>query len=133
MATVVLSTVLAADTARAEDLSGWWSGYWVSCTNGHNGPLRAYFCQLDDGSYQVQFSGRFWKIIPFRYTTVLNVVQDGDVVTLAGDSYLGRLMGSFHYDATATATDFTADYASRQDYGQFIMSRCCRPVCDEAP
>ncbi len=112
--------------ARATDLSGRWHGNWKSCTDGHSGPLNASFCKLDDTQYRVNFSGRFLKIIPFQYSVTLNVVSDIDgVVKLAGDSYLGRRYGTFHYEATATETKFTADYTSCKDDGRFVLSRCC--------
>ena len=110
-------------TAQAEDLSGWWTGHWESCTTGHRGPLRGHFCRQADGSYQVRFSGRFFKIVPFRYTTTLDVVSEGDTVVLSGDSYLGRLMGTFHYRATASGGHFQASYSSRKDHGLFVLQR----------
>jgi len=37
------------------DLSGRWSGYWVSDKNGHTGPLRATFRQQDCDTYRVTY------------------------------------------------------------------------------
>lgn len=111
--------------AMAVDLSGSWSGSWVSSKTGHKGPLHAEFSRIDATSYQVDFRGRFFKIMPFRYSVVLSVVEEGDTVRLAGDSYLGRLFGWFHYDAVADAGSFTANYSSCKDDGQFCLSRCC--------
>jgi hypothetical protein len=124
--TVVLLIVLSAHTVAASDLSGCWSGSWRSCTTGHNGPLNASFCRLNDCQYRVDFSGRFFKLLPFRYSVTLNVVSDdGETVQLAGSSYLGRLFGTFHYRAEATACKFTANYSSCDDRGVFVISRCC--------
>jgi hypothetical protein len=81
--------------------------------------------KLDDGSYEAKFSGRFFKILPFRYSVVLNVLQDGDTVVLAGDQQLGRRLGVFHYDAEATCQEFVANYSSCKDCGRFVLSRCC--------
>jgi hypothetical protein len=73
----------------------------------------------------VTFTGRFFKVLPFRYTVTLNVTrQEGDKVYLAGESYLGRLFGTFTYDAWATDGDFEANYSSRRYQGQFILRRC---------
>jgi hypothetical protein len=114
--------------AQAADLSGSWSGYWTSDNTGHRGPLRCTMVQLSDGSYEAHFSGRFFKVLPFRYSVVLNVIQDGDTVLLAGDHQLGR-RGNFHYDAEASCQDFVASYSSCKDAGQFVLSRCC--VCGQ--
>ncbi len=130
---VCLFSVLAgAAPARAAeppppavDLSGNWSGFWESCTNSHRGPLHARFCRLDDTHYRVVFRGRFFGVVPFRYTATLTVVgQQGDRVLLSGSSYLGPLVGTFSYNAQATACDFVANYCSRDDHGRFVLRRC---------
>ena len=108
------------------DLSGYWSGHWESCTTGHQGPLQARFCKIDDDSYCVRFSGRFFRVIPFHYSVTLNVTErQPDKVILEGDSRLGALMGTFHYRAEASATAFIADYRSRRDNGRFVLNPCC--------
>jgi hypothetical protein len=108
--------------ARATDLSGCWSGYWQDCR--HGGPLHAGFCKCDDSHYRVTFTGRFFKILPFRYTVTLNVTkQEANKVYLAGESYLGRLFGTFTYDGWATDCDFEANYSSCRYQGQFILRR----------
>ena len=112
------------DTCQATDLSGCWSGRWYSCTTGHEGPLRGSFCKINDTQYSATFRGRFWKVFPFRFSVVLNVVEDdGETVTLQGSTYLGRMFGTFHYNATATANTFRASYSSKKDYGTWVMSR----------
>jgi hypothetical protein len=126
LTTISLFTLIVAATPSfATDLSGCWTGCWQDC-DGHHGPLKASFCRCDDCHYQVVFTGRFWKIFPFRYTVTLNVVgQEGDKVFLEGESYLGRLFGTFTYSAWATETDFVADYSSCKYKGQFILRRTC--------
>ncbi len=115
---------LFAGAAGAVDLSGSWSGSWQSCTTGHSGPLSARFTPCGDAAYRVEFSGRFFRIVPFRYTVVLDVVEDsGDAVTLAGSSVLGRVFGTFTYRATADGCRFEASYSSRKDSGAFRMTR----------
>lgn len=118
-----------ASPAAAADLSGCWEGYWKSCTTGHQGALRATITKIDEARYCARFSGTFFGIIPFRYMTVLNAADEGDVVRLSGSSYLGRLMGTFCYDGAATDCKFDMNYRSKNDCGVFRMSRvscCCR-------
>jgi hypothetical protein len=125
---IILLFVLAPAWGWAHDLSGCWSGGWYSCSNGHRGPLQASFCRLDNGDYVVEFRGRFLlNLIPFRYSVTLNVVEETeDHVQLRGQSYLGRLAGTFYYDATATGDEFRADYSSCNDNGYFWLQRCCQ-------
>jgi hypothetical protein len=118
---VLLAPVSAAS---ATDLSGNWSGDWVSCSSGHKGPLRARFCRSDDPHYRVVFTGRFFRILPFRYTVTLHVIsQEGDRVLLSGSQKL-PFFGTFHYNAEATGQQFTATYCSRSDNGRFTLRRC---------
>jgi hypothetical protein len=119
----------AVRECRAAELAGCWEGRWESCTSGHQGPLNAKFCKVDDTHYRVDFSGRFFKIFPFHYSVTLMVTgQDGDTLLLSGTSYLGRMFGTFHYSARATDCSFVADYTSCKDRGRFILHRacCCR-------
>jgi hypothetical protein len=111
---------------RAADLTGRWVGHWEDCRSGHSGPLRATFCKCDDTHYRANFQGRFFGVIPFRYSVTLTVTaQEKDKVTLAGESYLGRLFGTFTYNAQATDSDFVADYSSCRYEGKFVLRRCC--------
>lgn len=115
---------VSAMPAFAVDLSGCWTGSWTSCSTGHSGLLRARFTKCNESQYQVDFSGRFCKLLPFRYSVTLDVVEDcGDRVTLAGSSYLGRLFGTFGYTATADDSTFAAQYTSKKDNGRFDLRR----------
>jgi hypothetical protein len=129
-ATLVMGLALvlpATATALGTDLTGRWAGSWESCTSGHSGPLFAEFTRCGETDYRVKFTGRFLKVIPFRYTVTLSVVEDrGDELVLAGSSYLGRLFGTFSYRATATDGRFTADYTSKKDDGTFRLTRSSR-------
>jgi len=131
MAFALAVLLLVPALGHAADLSGEWSGTWQSCITGHKGVLKGTFCRIDEGHYRVDFRGRFFKIMPFRYSVTLNVVEEGETVKLSGDSYLGRLIGTFTYEASATSTDFTANYSSCKDSGTFVMSRCCEACCEQ--
>jgi hypothetical protein len=124
-AIVTLALSLAGSPAGAVELAGSWSGTWASTTTGHSGPLRATFTPCGGDRYAVEFSGRFFRILPFRYSVTLRVVEDrGDHVILAGSSWLGRLFGTFRYRADATERSFEACYTSQRDRGTFRLSRC---------
>jgi hypothetical protein len=122
---IAISLLALPAASSAADLSGSWSGYWESDSTGHRGPLRCTLTKVDQDSYRADFSGRFFKIIPFRYSLELDVVQEeGDTVNLAGQHRLGRRLGDFYYDAEATSQDFVATYSSCKDDGRFVLSRC---------
>lgn len=113
-----------AGSASAGELDGRWPcGKWVDTNAGHEGPLKAKFRQIDDCHYRVVFTGRFAKVIPFRFATTVNVVgKDGDKVVMAGES---RLMGfyKFKYEAVADEHQFNAQYSSGRWTGEFNLSR----------
>lgn len=105
------------------DMSGTWSGGWLSFSNGHKGPLSGTFTKVDENTYNAKFRGRFFAVIPFRYNVNLNVVgSDADHLYLSGSSRL-PIFGTFNYSAVATPTDFQADYTSKRDRGQFNLRR----------
>jgi hypothetical protein len=113
-------------TSRAEELSaqGCWSGQWKSCSTGHQGPMKATLTDCGEGKYRADFKGRFFKIVPFKYSVTLRVIDESeDVIQLGGSSYLGRMFGTFQYTATVTASEFKASYRSKKDSGVFTMSR----------
>jgi hypothetical protein len=110
-------------SAQQPDLSGRWSGSWISDKNGHHGPLHGRFRQIDCETYRVSFHGRFAKIIPFWYTTKLHVEGSGDGVVLLGASQNLPLLGEYRTSAVATATSFNATFNSRKDSGRFVLNR----------
>jgi hypothetical protein len=120
---VALFVLPSMSVAQNPDLSGKWSGYWVSDTNGHTGPLHAKFKQLDCDTYKVVYRGRFAIVIPFRYTTTMDVVGRADgMVVLSAEKRLGP-MGTFRTTATATDSNFDATFTSRRDSGRFVLRR----------
>ncbi|WP_020476049.1 hypothetical protein [Zavarzinella formosa] len=118
-----LPTVVPAPVSPSVDMSGNWSGTWLSQSSGHKGPLNGTFTKIDDNTYAAKFRGRFFAVIPFRYSVNLNVVgSDPDHLYLSGSSRL-PLFGTFQYSAVATPTDFKADYTAKRDRGQFNLQR----------
>jgi hypothetical protein len=115
-----------ASAAHAADLTGCWEGCWCSATTGHKGPLQATFRRCSPTQYDVEFRGRFFKILPFRYSVMLNVVRDdGQTVELAGSANLGKMFGVFHYRAVSDGCEFVSEYTSCKDSGRFILRRVC--------
>lgn len=116
---------LSLGMAQAADLSGCWSGTWQSQVTGHHGPLWAEFVRTGDHQYEVYFRGRFFVLLPFRYSVTMTATQQPDgTVQLQGSQYLGRMFGTFSFSATATDSQFQANYASCKDHGSFCLTRC---------
>ena len=113
--------------SRAIELTGCWSGSWESCATGHQGPLWAEFVPCGGSQYDVHFRGRFFKIMPFQYSVTMTADEREGVVYLSGSKYLGRMVGTFSFNAAATDTCFNANYRSCKDSGQFKLSRCTSP------
>jgi hypothetical protein len=127
---ILLATVLAlvlsfgmSQPSHGEDLTGAWSGQWESTKSGHKGPLHARFREIDCDHYRVRWSGRFWKVFPFVYSSTLEVTgrEDGKVF-LSGSQRL-LFFGTFCYEAEATDCEFTANYSTNRDKGVFTLSR----------
>ena len=83
-----LFAFLTGAPVRAGELDGRWRhGSWTDANTGHEDALRGRFREKSDGNYRVVFTGRFAKVIPFRFATTLNVVgRDGDKVIMEGES-----------------------------------------------
>jgi hypothetical protein len=125
--TLALLALLAAPAvaaAQPPDLTGSWSGRWVSAKNGHSGPLHARFTKAGDDAYRVRFRGRFAGVVPFCYRMTMNVVGvEGDRLVLGGTHRLGPVFGTFGYRGTATHTHFDATFSAASDVGRFVLSR----------
>lgn len=116
--------LLAAAKTNADDLEGRWSsGSWIDTNSGHQGPLRGYFRPTSDCNYRAVFTGKYAKIVPFRFSTTLNVVgREGDKTYLAGESRF-PLFGRFTYSGVADGHHFNMQYDSRRWRGEFNLER----------
>jgi hypothetical protein len=119
----VLLFLLSSCVTTAQDpISGRWQGEWLSGSNGHRGPLRATVRSTPSG-YRVLFAGRFMKVVPFVYTTPMQVISTSSAgVQLYAERRL-PLFGSFSTHATVSPTTFDATFHSKRDHGQFILRR----------
>lgn len=117
--------VLVENEAVAElSAAGCWSGGWLSCRSGHRGPMSATIVECGPDLIRADFRGRFFKVFPFKYSVTLRVIErQPDAIVLGGQSYLGRIFGTFSYTATVTEDSFEAVYRSRKDWGKFSMRR----------
>jgi hypothetical protein len=115
----------AAPAATAPgDIQGKWQGHWRSDKDAHTGALKCVITKGDGELYCAHFVATYWKIFTFAYDAELRGAVDGDSVHLVGEQDLGALAGGiYRYDGSANNTDFHCSYASKYDYGKFILSR----------
>tara|TARA_B100001540_G_scaffold302207_1_gene309476 strand:- start:44 stop:454 length:411 start_codon:yes stop_codon:yes gene_type:complete len=125
--TLTFFSILMAAQANAgelENLSGNWAGTWNSEISGHQGPLKAKFTVAGEDVVKARFTGRFFKVVPFKFNVTLNVTSQKDGVTkLSGKEDLGRALGTYHYDVTYKANEFVAKYHTDKDKGVFQVRK----------
>lgn len=121
---LLLCLVSDARGGDLKNLEGVWSGSWNSEISDHRGPLKARFNVLGEDKVEARFSGRFFKIVPFRFVVTLDVVSTKDgVTTLKGKQDLGRALGVYHYNATYEDDRFVAKYHTDKDKGVFKVTK----------
>jgi len=119
---IFAGTLFAVQPATSADLSGRWAGHWENNNNPHKGPLRANLKKINSDQYRATFSGRFFKVIPFRYKVTLDVVEEGpSYVRMSGRSRAGRQ--SYQYTATSTGNSLVTHYSSKRYQGKFVLKR----------
>ena len=103
---------------------GRWEGRWISHTNGHNGALRCIIKPATNGLSLAHFRATYLKVARFSYTVPLEVTASDGVWHFRGKEDLGAMAGGvYHYDGSATATNFEATYTSKYDGGVFELHR----------
>jgi hypothetical protein len=107
----------------ANSIEGPWTGEWRSDRNGHHGALRCIVAKNPDATYRARFRATYWKIARFTYTATLNGVETNGVTALKGEANLGKLVGVYKYDGSATPEEFRSTYSSKHDKGEFQMAR----------
>jgi hypothetical protein len=108
--------------SQAPQITGRWTGEWISETSGHSGPLKARIRQIDDCTYRATFRGRFALVIPFWYTTKFHVDSHEDTAIVMSTTQQLPLIGEYRTTATVTPSVFDARYSSRRDSGRFFMT-----------
>lgn len=116
-----VTVLLAADPVTGRG----WSGRWSSDATSHSGPLHARIATTPAGDYRIAFRGRFFAVVPFRYSATLSPVGTGPggEVYLAGEKRLGFGLGTFSTSAVVTPTTFDAEFRSKRDSGRFTLRR----------
>lgn len=121
--TATVLVVLVAQSSFAQGLDGRWGGGWQSNNTGHKGRLSAQFNRIDSTHVKAKFRGTFFKVIPFCYRPVLDIVyEEPGLMVLQGNRRI-PLGGNFEYNATISGNQFSATYRSRRDHGVWQLQR----------
>lgn len=111
-------------TARADALCGRWQGTWESCTDQFKGTVRARITKIDATHYKAVFWGRAFKIMPYRYTSILTACRDeatGKVHFKVQQKL--PLWGCYWVRGSADGCNFVARYNTDDHVGYFKMRR----------
>jgi hypothetical protein len=129
-ARVLLGAFLAsalAGAAQADDLCGRWTGTWKSCTDQFQGTVNAKITRIDATHYKAVFTGRAFKIMPYRYTSILTVCRDEATgKTRFKASQKLPIWGCYWVNGAADGCTFFARYRTDDHTGYFRMQRVSR-------
>jgi hypothetical protein len=114
----------AAAPTRAADLCGCWEGRWYGCTDGLQGTVKAKITKCGPGRYEAIFTGRAFKVMPYRYKSTLIAWTDAD----SGRMYFKvtqklPIWGCYWMNGYVTDCQFFARYHTDDHVGYFKMTR----------
>jgi hypothetical protein len=120
----VLALLYSSPIARAACLEGTWKGHWIGCTDGLKGTVKARITKCDATHYKAIFTGRAFKVMPYRYTAILTAHKDPETgnVHFKCTQKL-PIWGCYWMRGTATKCKFTARYHTDDHVGKFTMVR----------
>jgi hypothetical protein len=126
-AAVALSLVGAsAATVRADSLCGRWEGCWKGCTDGLTGTVNARITKCGENRYRAVFWGRAFKIMPYRYVSIL--IAEDDPETGGQRFHVTQklpIWGCYWMNGAVDGCNFFARYHTDDHVGYFKMTRVC--------
>jgi hypothetical protein len=118
--------IVGAASTKAEDLCGCWTGYWKGCTDGLTGTVNARITKCGENRYRAVFWGRAFKIMPYRYVSVL--IAEDDPKT-GGQRFRVTqklpIWGCYWMNGYVDGCNFFARYHTDDHVGYFKMHRVC--------
>lgn len=114
----------AVEPVRASDLCGCWEGRWYGCTDGLQGTVKAKITKLCDGRYEAVFTGRAFKVMPYRYKSILTAWTDPATGCMHFKvTQKLPIWGCYWMNGYVTDCQFTARYHTDDHVGYFKMKR----------
>ena len=117
---------LAETPPPRDGIEGRWAGIWKSDVTGHTDQLRCIIAKKNNNSYLVRFHAKYKLLFRFSfgYTVPLEVEERGGRFDFEGEANLHWYAGGvYHYQGSATPTNFHSTYRSKADHGSFDMTR----------
>jgi hypothetical protein len=121
--TAALAVVIPS-AAVGDDLCGCWEGYWKGCTDGFTGTVKARITKCGENRYRAVFTGRAFKIMPYRYTSIL--IAETDPETGQQQFHVTQklpLWGCYWMNGNVDGCNFFARYHTDDHVGYFKMKR----------
>jgi len=111
----------------ANSIEGPWEGRWQS-HGGHGGDrLRAIITRTAPDTRHARFRAQYWGFLAGDEEVDLHITSSSPV-RASGEADLGFWKGGvYRYDATITPSNFDATYKSKEDNGEFNLTRPARP------
>ena len=110
--------------AGRDELAGRWKGGWKSEKSGHGGSLRAIVTKLDENTYRARFDASWAMLMRFGYEMKLTPDRQDGVAYLNGEQNIGEKFGGvYQYEGKADGKIYRCNYRTKNDYGQFRMTR----------
>ena len=125
LATAML-VVLNPSSCLADELSGCWEGRWYGCTDGLQGTVKAQITKCNDHCYRAVFTGRAFKVMPYRYTAMLKAHRDEETGKICFKCTRKLpIWGCYWMRGSADGCQFFARYNTDDHVGYFKMKRVC--------
>jgi hypothetical protein len=125
IAVIALAAITCLPAAMAAaDLCGCWEGHWKGCTDGLTGTVKARITKCGPNRYRAVFTGRAFKIMPYRYVSILIAEDDPET----GEQHFHvtqklPLWGCYWMNGVVTDCQFFARYHTDDHVGYFKMTR----------
>jgi hypothetical protein len=121
IAAALVETPLAASAA---DLCGHWRGHWQSCTDQFKGTVNARITKCGPNKYRAVFTGRAFKVMPYRYEAILTACQDPETGRVHFKCQRKiPLWGMYWMNGWASDCKFFSRYRTDDHTGYFEMRR----------
>jgi hypothetical protein len=123
---LLLSLIGASRAHAANDLCGCWEGHWHGCTDGLSGIVKAKICKCGPNRYRAIFTGWAFKIMPFRYESIL--IAEDDPETGGQKFHVTQrlpIWGCYWMNGCVDGCKFFARYHTDDHVGYFKMTRVC--------
>ena len=104
------------------DITGPWTGQWLSDHNGHSGDLRCIVKEIGPGRYNFLYHATWGRGLKGSFSIDCTAETVGGVTLVKGEKNI--LGTTYNHDGAISTTTFDAKFGSdKKDFGNFRMSR----------